>query len=495
MILPFPTRIPIYPALAFTCLLVLIELIEGTDPRFAALVFAFFLISVFAFNVVHGLSRPSGAYILSYSVLVVGIGTIYKAWLGQPAETNLSQPLLAMSAYVATIIGLFLAGFVSSRFTTTKDGIAGVFNVRETRFRASASGCLIVHFTMIAAFIYLPGGGGQILHSIALVSPFLLLTGLLGTIGAIQDSAGKRSFNLISLIALSYMLIGGMLAFSKQGMFIPAVCWLLGAAWARFRLRAIHIVALAIYIVCAVEVFTSISASRDDIQTGTTAERLSLLEHYITHLDELHARASTSEVNSRDFAAKMLYYGKPQGLWDRLTMMPNDALLISFSDQGHYFGYTAVAYYFANVVPRVIAPNKLKGKLVVGGNLYAHEMGGLADFDTTTGISFSPTAEAYHIDGWRGVLLLQPAIFLLLFCTVDTVTGDIRRHPWGLFLTLAFAHVAPEALLGGAITATVYGSASIILAVFVCGYITPVLGMLVSGTPSVLSSGSATNTS
>ena len=157
-------------------------------------------------------------------------------------------------------------------------------------------------------------------------------------------------------------------------------------------------------------------------------------------------------------------------------MMPNDSMLISFYDQGHYFGYKAVLFYFENWVPHIINSHKLEG-VSFGGNAYSHEMGGLADADTTTGISFSPTAEAFHIDGWRGILLVQPPIFLLLFVTTNAMCGDVRRQPWGLFPLLAFAHVAPEAMLGGAIMAKL----SVLLAIFVCGYITPVLGMLLSG--------------
>jgi len=59
-IIPFPVRIPIFWAFLFTSLLVLVQLLEGTDPRYSALVFCFFMLSVLAFNTAGGLSRPSG---------------------------------------------------------------------------------------------------------------------------------------------------------------------------------------------------------------------------------------------------------------------------------------------------------------------------------------------------------------------------------------------------------------------------------------------------
>ncbi len=176
----------------------------------------------------------------------------------------------------------------------------------------------------------------------------------------------------------------------------------------------------------------------------------------------------------------MYYYGKPQGLWDRLSMLPNDAVLISFSDHGHYFGTKAIRYYFENWVPHIIDPNKLQG-VAVGGNAYMHEMGALADADWSTGISFSPTAELFHIAGWFGILVLGPPIFLLLFMTNDLVCGDVRRQPWGLGLVLIYAHAAPELGIGGAITYTWLGNIGVMLAILGCGYVTPLLGLLLSG--------------
>ncbi len=477
--LPFPTRVPLFPAVVFTSVLVIVQLAEGTDPRYSALIFVFFMLSVFAFNVAEGLARPAGAYILFFSLLVVDVGTVYKALLGQAAQTNLEQPLLVMSTYVGTMGAMLIAALISRKFVTTKHGLAGLLQVGQFDYRASALGCLVVYGLMITAATTLPEHGGQVLHSLIVVNPFLPLSVLLATVAAVKDSGGRRSTSIISLVGMAYIFGDGLTAFSKQGMFLPVVCWLIGAAWARYRLRLKHLVFIVCFCVFAQTVLVQISANRNDVQTGTLSERVGLIEHYLTHIPELRRRAREWQPPS-DLDWRNYYYGSPQGLFDRLTMLPNDSVLISFSDQGHYFGYRAIGIYFEDWIPHLLSPHKLAG-VSVGGNAYSHEMGGLADSDTTTGISFSPTAEAYHIDGWRGVLLLQPLIYLMLFASTSAVCGDIRRQPWGLFLVLDFAHVAPEAMLGGAISATRLGNIGIALAIFFCGYITPVLGMLLSG--------------
>ena len=53
------------------------------------------------------------------------------------------------------------------------------------------------------------------------------------------------------------------------------------------------------------------------------------------------------------------YYDKPQGsLIERLSMIPPDDELFSFSAKGHYEGMAPVYEYFSNLLPHVLNPNK-----------------------------------------------------------------------------------------------------------------------------------------
>lgn len=474
-----PQRIPVSKTFLFTCVLVLVELLEGTDPLYAALVFCYFMLSVFAFNVAGGFTRPSGAYVFYYSTLVAGVGTVYKALLGQPAQTHLQSPTLVMGVYVATVATLLCAVFLTRRIVNTSDGIAGVLHVPELNFSTSALGCVVMVFFLQFAFQIFGGFAAAILHAMAIVNYFLPLSILLGTIAAVRNSGGQRSTSPLTLAVLAYSLYGGLISFSKQGMFSPFVCWVLGLAWARFQLRVRHIVTIAIFAIVAQTWMVPLAnVGREDMTTGTPEERLGIVEHYIEH--PLLLRETNRERQASYAGLDVWYYGTPQGIFDRFTMLPNDAQLISFTAQGNYFGYLPIIAYYENWVPHIIAPNKLEG-VWIGGNRYAHELGQLADEDMTTGISFSPSGEAFHIDGWRSVLFAQPVIFLILFVATDFVCGDLRAQPWGLLPLLLFAHIAPEQLLGGSIGYTWLGNVGTIFAIVICGYVAPVFGRLLKG--------------
>ncbi len=135
--------------------------------------------------------------------------------------------------------------------------------------------------------------------------------------------------------------------------------------------------------------------------------------------------------------------------------------------------------YFGNLMPHFLNPDKV---VSYSGNLYAHEMGaGLAADDNTTGISFSPVAEAFHCEGWGGVLWLLPVIWILLFSSIDFVVGDMTRYPWGLMVVVWLAHAAPEQLVGGMIYFMGYGNFGMALAIVVVTRIAPILGTLFLG--------------
>ena len=117
------------------------------------------------------------------------------------------------------------------------------------------------------------------------------------------------------------------------------------------------------------------------------------------------------------------------------------------------------SYDVYNLVPHFIWPDK---PLIALGNIYSHEIG-LAHYstegedDTTTGISFSPTADAFHMAKWSGVLLIGPALWFTCFFAMDYVCGDTRKSQWGLLMVAMCSHIAPEGMMSGPFYLTTIG--------------------------------------
>jgi hypothetical protein len=476
MRIELPIRIPLEKTLIFSSVLLAVQLFEGTNLAFALLFFVFIIVANIAFNIAGGFTRASGSYVFLYALLTCGIGVTWKAVLGEPANSNLLVPTLDMECYTASMIMLLLTILVNKLITGKAKGIAPY----EIDFTLAALGCLIVAITETALNSLGLGGPGTIVGGLNQLSQFYPLTIILGTIGAVKDSGGRRSVNFVSAIAMFIVGVGGALAFSKTGMFTPVAGWLVAAAFVRYKLRLVNYIVLPAFAVFAIVAAPTIAGGRIIASQGAGyGERMRIVYYLVTHLGEAKQQqidANNAAVESRGHVG---YYNNPQGLLDRLAIIAADDTLIEYSSRGNHIGYGAVLDDYANLIPHFILPDKPVPR---GGNYYAHEIGGyLAEDDDTTGISFSPVAEGFQIDGWVGVLLLLPVVWLMLFVGADYLCGDLRRAPWGLLLVVIFAHAAAESLLAGIIWLTGFGLLAILVAILFCTQFAPILGALFYG--------------
>ncbi len=461
-------------ALVFFC----VQQIQHTNLLFSVLYFAFLILSVVAFNMAEGFSRVSGAYIFWYSTLIVIVGVTWKAVQGEPADSNLLSPLLDMALYTSSMVMLLLVTMLNRRMDFRAMGIGGGFSKAELNYTAAGLGCIILFVTIIYSVNIFGNAPGGVVSALNQVNVFGPLGIILATIGAIKDSGGRRSVNMISISVFIYFEYLGLLAYSKQAMITPMVCWAVGAFYARLRVRFVHVVAVTLMAALSFGFISPLSASRDLAEGMDDSQHLVLAWYLFTHHAYLEEHIKQIQV-TRDMGVAE-YYNQPQGsLIERLSMIPPDDELFTYSTQGHYEGMAPVYEYFGNLVPHFLNPNK---QVMFSGNHYAHEMGsGLAEDDYTTGISFSPVGEAFHCEGWGGVLWLLPVLWILLFSTVDFVVGDMTKYPWGLMVVVWLAHGAPEQLVGGMIYFMGYGNFGMVLAIMVVTRIAPILGTLFLG--------------
>jgi hypothetical protein len=409
-------------------------------------------------------------------MLTTVIGVSWKAVLGEAADSNLLVPQLDMACYTASMFMLLLVILVNRRLTGTARGLAP----GEMDYTLSALGCLVLGITQSVLNTLGGGGPGSLLAIVNQLSQFFPLAIILGTIGAIKDSEGRRSVNFISGLAMAMVFIGSMLAFTKQGMLTPMACWLVGASFLHFRLRIVHYIVIGCFAVFAFTIVPLIGEGRINVPEGASyGTRAAVVYNILTNLKEAKEQQSETTANVVAAQGKSGYYNSPQGFMERLSILSVDDAFFNYTNKGNYIGYRPIIEDYENFIPHFLLPDKA---VPIGGNYYAHEIGGfLAEGDESTGISFSPVAEAYHVDGWIGVFLLLPAIWLSLFASVDYICGDLRRSPWGLLVVVIFAHAAAESLLGSLIWISGYGNIGLIFAIVFCTRFAPVVGALFYG--------------
>lgn len=475
MRIPFPVHIPLSRITAFAVVLFLVEIYQGTSVVFALYALLFIVIAGAAFNLAGGLSRPSGSYIFFYAVLAVILGLVWKAVLGEPADSNLALPELTMQIYAATAIGLLIAVLVSRKLTLRKPVLTGL--ITDANMEEAVYGCTAAGLGVAVLLQVVEVGTGGVLSALAQVNRFLPMALILGVIYEMRRTGGRRTVNVPVLVSGIAIFGQGLLGFSKEGLFTPFACWAIAAASQGYRISRFQILSFVAAIYFIVHFLVPYSQYGRSLAAPTTSERIEVVT---TLLSDLEGTRAKYEETSQDYYAQQVqgYYNETQGFLDRLQMISPDDALHSLTDRVGPTGPMPIVINLQNLVPHFLWPDKPVVRL---GNLYARQMGAISPDDTTTGISFSPAGEAYHIDQWFGVFFWAPFLWILLFVLFDSLCGDTRTSPWGLLICASFAHLAPEGGISGVIYIMGYVGFGLVFVAYTTAYVMPIFGTLVKG--------------
>jgi hypothetical protein len=478
--LPFPDHISLVAIFYFAGTLCVIQLLQGTNPTFALFGAAYIVVAAIAFNVAGGFSRTTGAFVFFNAVLSAILGFCLKAYLGEPADSNLQNPNLTISVYLAGMCMMLVAVFLSRRLSAKRPLLGKM--VTDANMQTATVGCMVTGFLIFFAGFVVPGGNGTVLSALNQINRFLPLAVMLGVLNVIRRSGGTRSVSFPILVSASFMFVTGVLGFSKEAMIVPFVCWVIAAASQRYRISRFQLggmVFVAFLIFYYLVPYAQYGRTyREEGEPFNIEATISLLSN-LDYVREQYYESSTGALEERVQG----YYNSAQGFFDRLEMISIDDALIHHTEQFGTFGFTPVIQSFQNIVPHFIWPDKPS---LLSGNVYAHEVGLLAEEDYSTGVSFSSTSVAFHLMGWRGIFLIAPAIWLLLFTIFDSLCGDVRKAPWGLLVTVLFAHAAPEGDINAIIYMCFYVGFAIVFAAVMGAYVMPVVGTFFIGPEGII---------
>jgi hypothetical protein len=478
MRLPFPERIPLPIAIVGATLLTGMQQLQQTSLLFSFYTFLFIVIATITFNLAGGFTRTSGAYIFFYSFLGLILGLVYKAYLGEPADSNLRSPILTIQVFTGGITGMLIAVILSRRITRKRPLLLNL--LKEKDLRNATIGCFAFGMFLNLMNSIIPHQNGTVLSAITQLNRFLQMSVVLSTLYAIKKSKGKSAIGVLVILSLGVSSIFGLLIFSKEGMFGPYMAWFVAACSLRLKIRPSQIVfgGTAVYLMMHFLVPYSQYGRTQVPEAPTLEERVTVAFRLLSNLGDVRQQYMVTTDDTQEIRA-MQYYDQPQGFFDRLTMIGPDDALIDYARQNGFAGIAVLGADFANWIPHFIWPNK---PLLASGNAYAHKIGGVViDEDTSTGISFTPSSQAYLLAGWAGIFIVAPLVWTMLFTIFDSLCGDVRTSPWGLLVIALFSHVAPEGMLDGAIYMMWFGVIGIVFVAVTTSYFMPIIGTLMAG--------------
>lgn len=450
----------------------MVEIYQGTSLIFALSAWVFIVVAGIAFNLAGGLTRPSGGYVFFYALLAVIFGLVEKAALGEAADSNLAVPVLTMQVYAGSMFAMLVAVVLARKLTLKRPLLANL--VSDAEMGHAAYGCFVTGLALILLGLFEPAEAGGVLSALQQVNRFLPMAMILGIVYEMRRTGGRRSVN--PAVAISGLAIfgQGLLGFSKEGLFTPLTCWLIAVASQGYRLSRAQIVTWSCTIFILVHFFVPYAQYGRNIAGEDMGNRIHVV---FTLLGDLEGTRTKYKEDAED-STRQGYFNTNQGFLDRLQMILPDDSLHGLTERIGPIGPAPLIFSFENLVPRFLWPNK---PTIKWGNLYARQMGLISPDDTTTGISFSPAGEAYHLARWSGVFFWAPLIWTMLFFVFDSLCGDTRRSPWGLLALAIFAHAAPESGITGPVYLMSYIAAGIVFAALAAAYVMPLLGTLIKG--------------
>ncbi len=462
----------------FATVVFLLQQVDHSDLFFSSCCFLFIMIAGIAFNVAGGMTTSTGGYVFFYASLTVILGLVWKTVLGERAESNLLEARTTIEVYLGGICAMLAAVVVSRRLVKKRAFLAGMSSLDN--LQSASTGCLVFGLGLYIAAQYLKQRNGTLFSALLQVNRFNELAILLGVTYQIRKSGGKSSFNFPAIAATVVILIdGGLLSFSKQALFTPFICWALAAAAQGYRISKGQAIGVLLSLWFLFRFMVPYSQYGRTLATDTFSGNIGVSIKLLGELGTVREQYLGNE-RSNLAESKSGYFDSPQGFFDRLQMLYPDSTLVETTERLGQYGFLPIVVDFENLVPHVFWPNKPHYEF---GNIFAHEAlnPGIAEEDDSTGISYSPTGEAFRMGRWTGIFFVAPVIWTMLFTWMDSLCGDVRRSPWGLLALTLYAHVAPEGMLDGAIYLMGYGAFAIIFAAVSASYVLPHLGTLFSG--------------
>ena len=469
MRLPVPDRFAPKHVLVFCILMFLGQIATGTDLPFACYTAFFIICAATGFNAAGGLLYPSGAFIFFNAVLTAILGLAFKIFLDEPGQNSLLDGDKAMMCYAGGMFAMMSAAMLSAKLRP-KRGLLSDLSLGHAMKRA-AIGCLF--FGVVLTVVTGTSAEGTLGSAFRQINHFITMAILLGATYEFRQSGGRRATNWVVFGAMFSGMAQGFLYFSKEGMFSGPVTWIIAAVSLGydFSKRQLFVFfALAFFAVYYLVPYSQYVRNFSS-DNGSRSENLKTAFHYLGDLGQTRQLYLELQEHHNTEGEPHLF-SQPQGFLDRLNMLAFDDALINYTDQGNVFGLSPTYFAYANVLPHFIWRDKPHFAF---GNVFGRSIGVIGEGDETTGISFSPTGDAYHEARWFGVLIVWPLVVFLFFFFTDSLTGSARYSPWAL-LPISFApHAAPEGMLGGTIFLTTYGIASLLFIVWTASYLMPLL--------------------
>jgi hypothetical protein len=439
MRIPCPTFIPLMHAFLFLGTLLVVQLVEGTDPVFALLMMAAQIFAIMAFNTLGGMSHVAGSFCLFSLLPNVTVPEIAHAIVLQPGDFNLPASLRT-----AGVCAVFYASFYACARLLVQIPTPRPFLDRVKFTLIELRAISLIAMLGAAWFVIARGTTGEVVNGSGLAAiqhfyPVLSpLSVVLATYVCLKSTEGRSAMNWYVAIVLAVITLPGVLGASKEGMLTPVFCWLVVCAIFGYRFTRPQVAALAgVMLVVWFFVYPFSQNARTEVRTATTySEKIAITEHYIIAPSDFPSEAENTDPDLAEYGESSAKLSIVQ----RFSQLRSAGMLISADEVQGFTGVDRYLPVFLFIVPHFLWPDR-------PDPIFSNELGHKAGFrmarnDLSTGIAISSPALFFDIGGWLALPVYTILDFGLFFYGLRCAVGYAGESVWGLMLIGATAMIA-----------------------------------------------------
>ncbi|MBS1801934.1 MAG: hypothetical protein JST28_01135 [Acidobacteria bacterium] len=418
-----------------------IQLVQGTDPIFAALMLMAQVCAITAFNNLGGMTHMTGAFCLFAILPIVTIPEVAHLALGQPGDLNLVHPLKTAGVCAVFFACMMVAAKMVSLMRHPVSLLEHLrFSVVELRI-ISVLACIValyINFRIIT--LDGPLQDGSLLAALQHFYGFLLaISVMMATYVRIVTTGGRSVISAYLAFLLILAVVPGMLSASKEGMLTPLLCWLVVVASSRHRFSWRGIITMtAVSFVVWHYVYPFSQNARFPIRAANTlSEKTSLIVDYFRNPSQ-YGDINTYISESSEFGLET----SKVGIVARYSTLPSIDMLI---DADQKLGYTGIERYLpvlVSVVPHALWPDR---PVPITSNELGHKAGfRMGAGDTTTGIAIGSPGLFFDLGGWLALIVYTLGCFAAFFFVSVRLVSKSQTGIWSL------VPIGTEALIAGA---------------------------------------------
>jgi hypothetical protein len=445
MRIPFPKSIPLRPLLVFLSLVLLIQLIEGTDPEFAVLMLMAQVAAAVAFNRLGGMTHMAGAFCAFAILPNVTIPELTHLLFGQPGDYKLVHPLETAGVCALFYLCVMISALVVSSISHPQPLFDRIpFSLLEMRIVSGIASVLATAILAASLASNEPAENGSFLAAAHQLFPALVaISVMLSTYVRLKSTDGRSAMNWYVATLLVLAEIPGILGASKEGMLTPIFCWLIVVAAFGHRFsRAGTLLLFGFATVIWVVVYPFSQNARFPVREAETlSAKVDMIVLYFRDPSQF------PDVNEEsDGSGGFGTASSKIGIINRVSTLNSIDMLIG-GDRS--FGFTPIERYapvLYTVIPHAIWPDK---PTAISTNELGHKAGfPMADDDTTTGIAIGTPALFFDLGGWLALPVYSILGFTAFFFVSRRIVGSSLAGIWGLVPVGTEANGAPNCSLG-----------------------------------------------